>query len=334
MLLVGDIGGTKTDLAVFTAEHGPRAPLSQKRFASADYSSLQAIAAEFLAEIDLQVTEACFAVAGPVVNGKATLSNLPWTVEESALTAALGVQSVSLLNDVEAMANAVPELRANELRTLREGEPVAGGVIALVAPGTGLGQAFLTWDGSRYQAHASEGGHTDFGPTTPREMELVKYMQGRWGRVSFERVCAGQSIPDLYDFLKDQRSVPESPAVGAQLAAVRDRTPVIMAAAFDPQERDPLCLEALNLFASILGATAGNFALTVLATGGVYLGGGIVQRILPVAKGQGQLFLTAFQEKGRLASFLARVPVHVIAEPVALLGAAIHGLDASGPDSI
>src|SRR5581483_11408448 len=195
MLLAGDIGGTKTDLAVFSVEGGPRAPIAQKRFPSRDYASLEAIAREFIAEVDLPVTHACFAVAGPVVGGSASLTNLPWIIEESSLQAALGLESVSLLNDVQATAVAVPHLRPADLHTVREGTAVPGGTIAVIAPGTGLGEAFLTWDGTRYRAYPSEGSHTDFGPRTPREIELLRYSLTRWERVSYERVCAGQSMP-------------------------------------------------------------------------------------------------------------------------------------------
>jgi glucokinase len=331
MLLAGDIGGTKTDLAVFTVERGPRAPVAQKRFPSRDYPSLEAIAREFIAEVDLPVTWGCFAVAGPVVGGRAALTNLPWIVEEASLQTGLRLEFVSLLNDVEAMATAVPHLQATNLRTLRAGTPVPGGTIALIAPGTGLGEAFLTWDGVRYRAYPSEGSHADFGPTTPRELELLRSMQARWGRVSYERVCAGQSLPDLYDFLRDEGHVAESPAVAAKFGAARDRTPTIMAAALAPQEPDPLCKETLNLFVSILGAAAGNLALTVLATGGLYIAGGIPQRILPLTTGDEQLFLSAFGTKGRLSPMLSRVPIHVVVESVALFGAALHGLDILNP---
>jgi glucokinase len=327
MLLAGDIGGTKTDLAVFSAEQGPRAPIVQKRFPSGDYPSLEAIVGEFISEADLPVTHASFAVAGPVVGGTASLTNLPWIIEETALQETVRLEGVSLLNDVEATAVAVPHLQPADLHTVREGTPVPGGAIAVIAPGTGLGEAFLTWDGLRYHAHASEGSHTDFGPRNPREIELLRYSQTRWERVSYERVCAGQSIPHLYDFLRDVARFPESPALREQLADVRDRTPVIMAAALDPHVRDSLCREALHLFVSILGAEAGNLALTVLATGGVYVSGGIPPRILKAAAGEGRIFMAAFEDKGRLSPLLARVPVHIIVEPVALLGAAVHGLD-------
>jgi glucokinase len=331
MLLAGDIGGTKTALAVFNTDQGPRASLAEKVFPSGDYPSLEAIAREYIAEVDLPVTQACFAVAGPVSSGRATLTNLPWVIEESTLQVALGLESVRLLNDVEAMAAATPHLSPGELRTLRDGVPEPGGAIAVIAPGTGLGEAFLTWDGSRYHAYPSEGGHADFAPITLQQTELLANLQARWGRVSYERVCAGRSIPDLYDYLKDVGQMQESPAVRAELADVRDRTPIIMASGVAQPDPDPLCDATLKLFTSILGATAGNLVLTVLATGGLYIGGGIPQRMLPAAPGHEELFLSTFQEKGRLSPLMARVPVHLIVEPVALLGAAIHGLSTAVP---
>jgi glucokinase len=326
MLLVGDIGGTKTDLALFSAERGLRAPIAQKRYSSGQYPSLEAIAGEFVAETGLPVTHACFAVAGSVIEGKATLTNLPWVVQESELQSALRVEFVHLLNDVEAVAAAVPHLQLTDLNTLQAGEAVPGGAIAVIAAGTGIGEAFLTWDGARYRAHASEGGHTNFGPTTPRETELLRYLQARWGRVSYERVCAGRSIPDLYDFLKDEGRTPESPALRRQLATASDRTPPIVAAALDADTPDPLCLAALDLFNANLGAEAGNLALTVLATGGVYVAGGMAQRVLP-ATGP-RLFLSKFNDKGRLSPLLTRMPVHLILDSVALLGAAAAAFEA------
>jgi len=327
MLLAGDIGGTKTALAVFSPEHGARAPIAQRVFPSGKYPSLEAIAKEYLAEVDLKVTEACFAVAGPVSAGQATLTNLPWVIDESELQASLRLEGVRLLNDVEAMANAVPHLQPNEIHTWKEGEAVSGGAIALIAPGTGLGEAFLTWDGQRYRAYPSEGCHTNFGPMTLRETELLKFLQGRWGRVSYERVCAGRSIPDLYEFLKIEGMTRESLEVRDALAVVEDRTPIIMERAMARPEPDPLCLAALNLFYSIMGSEAGNLVLTVLGTGGLYIGGGIPQRIGAHASGQQALFLSSFQEKGRLTPLLARVPIHLILEPVALLGAAYRGFE-------
>jgi glucokinase len=223
----------------------------------------------------------------------------------------------------------VPHLQPSDLRTVQAGAAVPGGAIAVIAAGTGIGEAFLTWDGERYHAHPSEGGHVNFGPTTPRETELLRYLQARWGRVSYERVCAGRSIPDLYDFLKDEGRTPESPAVRRQLADAPERTPPIVAAALDTDNPDALCLAALDLFVANLGAEAGNLALTVLSTSGVYIAGGMAQRVLPVTGPR--LFLSKFNDKGRLSPLLARMPVHLILEPVALLGAAATAFEASTP---
>jgi glucokinase len=324
MLLAGDIGGTKTDLAVFSAEKGPRSPLAQARFHSADYPSLEAMAREFLGHVSLPVNRACFGVAGPVVGGRARLTNLPWFLEEMILREALNLQAARLLNDLEAIANAVPHLLPSDLHTLSTGVPVTGGTIAVIAPGTGLGEAFLTWEGTDYHAHPSEGGHADFAPISPAEIELLRYLQVRFGHVSCERVCSGSGIPNLYDYLKHSGAALPSSEVAARLAAAEDRTPLILQAALDSQRPCPLCAATLRLFISILGAEAGNLALKVLATGGVYLGGGIPPRILPaLADGS---FLEAFRRKGRLAELLARVPVQVITSRVALIGAASYGL--------
>jgi glucokinase len=215
----------------------------------------------------------------------------------------------------------------DDLETLREGKAIPGGAIAVIAPGTGLGEAYLTWDGFRYHPHASEGGHADFAPNTPREIELLRYLQQREEHVSIERVCAGRSIPDLYDFLKETGNTPESPAIQAQLAGAADRTPVIMAAGLDSQTPDPLSRATMEFFVSILASEAGDLALTVLSTGGIYLSGGIPPRILQAKLGVGAEFLATFEAKGRLTPILTLMPIHVIVKPVALLGAAIHGLD-------
>jgi glucokinase len=327
LLLAGDIGGTKTDIAVFSPERGAWAPLAEKRFTSADYPSLEAIADESMAEFNLPITHACFAVAGPVVNGRAVLTNLPWLVEESALKSAIRVQSVRLLNDVEAMAAAVPHLRPTDLVTLQDGTPAPGGAMALIAVGTGLGEAFLTWDGFQYRAQPSEGGHSDFGPTSDEEMELLRFSRKQWRRVSYERVCAGQSIPHVYEFLKTQGHVHESSRLAAQLATAHDKTPHIVAAAMDARDPDPLSKAVLNMFVSLMGSEAGNLALAVLATGGVYIAGGMAQLTLPGRSEHQQRFLSGFHDKGRLTPLLASVPVHLIREPVALAGAAFSALE-------
>jgi glucokinase len=328
MLLTGDIGGTKTSLAVFSLKAGPRAPLAEASFLSADYSSLEAIALEFLAHTDLEVERASFGVAGPVRAGRATVTNLPWVIDETQLQEALSLppRRVRLLNDLEAIAYALPFLEQEDLYTLNEGQPVPGGAVAIVAPGTGLGEAFLTWDGSRYWPHASEGGHTDFAPTDLFEIELLRYLREEFEHVSYERVCSGKGLPNIYTYLKESGYAEEPDWLAEQLATASDPTPIIVNAALDSEISCQLCTATLDTFVSILGAEAGNLALKVLATGGVYLGGGIPPRILPALE-QGR-FMGTFQRKGRFSDLLARVPVHVILNAkVALLGAACYGLE-------
>jgi len=331
MLLAGDIGGTKTNLAVFSPEKGWRVPLVEKTFPSSEYSSLEAIVREFQAQEHFSIDLASFGVAGPVVGGHATITNLPWMLDEQQLQAALNIPSVHLLNDLDAIAHTVPFLGPDDLYTLNAGQQVAGGALAVIAPGTGLGEAFLTSDGSHYQTHTSEGGHCDFAPTNAFEIELLSYLQKRFRHVSFERVCSGMGLPNIYAYLKESGYAEEPQWLADQLAAAEDRSPVIVNAALksDKDASGDLCVAALNAFVSILGAEAGNLVLKVLATGGVYLGGGIPPRILPYLKGE--RFLQAFRQKGRFTDMLTRVPVHVILNPkVALLGAACYGFECSG----
>ena len=328
MLLVGDIGGTKIDLAVVDPDAGPRAPVARAQLPSADYPSLEAAARAFLTGVAAPVERACFAVAGPVLAGRARITNLPWMLAEGALASALGLEGVTLLNDLEAIARAVPLLEADDLRALNEGEPMPGGAIAVIAPGTGLGEAFLTWDGDRYRAHASEGGHTDFAPTTSLQGDLLRWMQGHFDHVSYEMVCSGIGLPHLYAFLRERGETPEAPDLAQRLAAAPDPTRLIVAAGLDPTGADPLSATTLALFVEILAAEAGNLALKVLATGGVYLAGGLALRTLPLLERAS--FAAPFRRKGRFADLLSRVPVRVILAPAALIGAASHGLELSG----
>jgi glucokinase len=329
MLLAGDIGGTKTNLAVFSPETGWRVPLAEATFSSADYPSFETLLREFLAQHDFSVDHASFGVAGPVVAGRATITNLPWVMEETQLQQALHISSVRLLNDLDAIAHAVPFLESQDLHTLNEGQPVSGGAIAVIAPGTGLGEAFLTWDGSHYQAHTSEGGHADFAPTNSFEIELLRYLMARFPHVSFERVCSGKGLPNIYAFLKDTGYAEEPQWLVEQLAATHDRSPIIVNNALDKEKACELCVATLNTFISILAAEAGNLALKVLATGGVYVGGGILPRVLSYL--DNERFMKTFTHKGRFTQLLADMPVHVILNPkIALLGAAYHGFEQRG----
>ncbi|HUX88842.1 MAG TPA: glucokinase [Chloroflexota bacterium] len=325
MLLAGDIGGTKTDLAVFSTEAGPRKPLAQAEFPSSQYSSLEEIVRKFLSQNSFPIDRACFDVAGPVIGGRVKTTNLPWVVEEAKLAQEMDISTVRLLNDLEAIALAVPILEPDDLETLNSGEPVKGGSVAVIAPGTGLGQAFLTWDGHGYRAYASEGGHADFAPTNTIQIGLLQYLQERFGHVSYERVCSGIGIPSIYEYLRDRAYAPESSALAARLAATTDRTPLIVESAVRQGEPDALSLATIQTFVDVLGAEAGNLALKVLATGGVYLGGGMPLHVLPILK-NGR-FLKAFQDKGRFAELLARMPIHVITCRAALVGVAHYGLD-------
>ncbi len=326
MLLAGDVGGTKTELAIVSGQMGPRSPLVEETFSSADYPNLDALVGDFLMQADVRVERAVFGVAGPVIAGQATITNLPWVVEEAQLEKDLGISEVHLLNDLTATAYAVPYLDPEDLHTLSSGEPDQQGAIAIVAPGTGLGQAFLTWDGTRYRAYSSEGGHTDFAPSTPQQLELLRYLLEHFDHVSWERVCSGRGLPHIYAFLKGSGYAEEPSWLTERLARDSDPTPVIIDAALAAEPTASICVAAVEMFVSLLGAEAGNLALKVLATGGVYLAGGIPSRILPFLKTSS--FLESFRSKGRMSNLLERIPVHVILNPkTALLGAACFGLN-------
>jgi glucokinase len=329
MLLVGDLGGTKTSLAILEGVQETRTPCAEATYPSAHYSGLEDLVREFLSGTDYPVDRACFGVAGPVVEGRATITNLPWVLGESELERDLGIPAVRLLNDLTAIACAVPFLTSDELHTLNAGDPAHHGAVAVIAPGTGLGEAFLTWDGSRYRPHASEGGHASFAPVSLIQVKMLHYLFGRFAHVSSERVCSGSGIPNIYAYLRDSGLAAEPEWLSHKIASAPDPTPVIVQAALDESKPSDLCVATMQTFVSILGAEAGNLALKVLATGGVYLGGGIPPRLLGML--EAPEFLESFRGKGRMADLLDRVPVHVILNPkAALLGAAYAGLGLIG----
>jgi glucokinase len=325
MLIAGDIGGTKTDLAIYAPESGPHVPLAEKQVHSADYPSLQVMVSEFLGQVKLPVDVASFDVAGPVINGHAKVTNLPWVMDEISLASDLRLSAVHLMNDLEAVARAVPVLRASDVVTVNKGEAVAKAPIAIIAPGTGLGESFLTWDGSQYVAHSSEGGHSDFAPTDERQIRLLRFLLPRWGHVGVERVCSGIGIPNIYEFLRDEEKIPERPEIGELIASSKDHTKAIVAAAFDQQMPSALCKATIEIMISILASEAGNLALKLLATGGVYLTGGVAVHLLAAL--QEPQFMHVFTRKGRFEDLMKRTPVHVITTRAALLGAATYGLE-------
>ncbi len=324
MLIAGDIGGTKTDLAIYSSESGPHTPLAQTEVHSADYPSLQAMVTKFLSQVKMSVDVASFDVAGPVINGHVKTTNLPWVLDESTLANDLNLKVAQLMNDLEAVARAVPALRAEDVITINKGEPVAKGPIAIIAPGTGLGESFLTWDGSQYLAHGSEGGHTDFAPTDERQIRLLHYLLPRFGHVGVERVCSGIGVPNIYEFLRDEEKIPERPEITQLIASAKDHTKAIVEAAFDPQHPSELCLATVDLLVSILASEAGNLALKVLATGGVYLAGGIALHLVKVL--QKPEFVQTFTRKGRFKGLMERMPIHIITTRAALVGSATFGL--------
>ena len=303
-----------------------RAPLAETSYPSAQYDSLDDVVRAFLQSTGATVETAAFGVAGPVIDGTAQITNLPWRMSESGLARSSGARAVKLLNDLESIANAIPVLADEDIVKLNAIEPTAHGAIGVVAPGTGLGEAFLvatTAGGTAtasYRAFPSEGGHCDFAPNTDLEIEMLRYLLPIFdGHVSYERVCSGIGIPNIYNFMK-WSGYAELPEIERELASAKDATPVIMSHAMSDAP-SPRCKATLDMFCSVLAAQAGNLALTVMATGGLYLGGGIPPRILPALR-RGS-FLQSFLSKGRLRSLMEQIPLRVIVNAKAgLLGAA------------
>jgi glucokinase len=321
VILAGDIGGTKVNLGFFRPEDLRVVPSLQRAmgtFPSHDYSGLVEIAARFLAERKLKADYACFGIAGPVKQGRAQLTNLPWVVDACELTQALGVKQVWLINDLEATAHGIAGLAPGDFVVLNRGEEGATGNAAVISAGTGLGEAGLFWDGNRHLPIASEGGHADFAPRTDLDVELLNHLRGRFGQVSWEHVLSGPGSLHIYEFLRDTGRGQE-PAWLIEEFRRMDPPAAITRAAL--AGKSDLCVQALDLFVTYYGAEAANLALKVLATGGVYLGGGIAPKIINKLKDG--TFLRAFIGEGRMKALLAAMPVRVIMnDKTALIGAA------------
>lgn len=331
MILVGDIGGTKTVLTLYSKEEGVAGgAIHEIRFESGKYSSLEEIIVEFLRKTNAKPEAASFGVAGPVKEQQSQITNLPWLISAENIRSSLGIPKVYLLNDLESIAVAVPHLGNDDLNTLNKGIVEPHGNIAVIAPGTGLGIAFLVWTGERYKACASEGGHTSFSPRDPQEMELLKYLNNRYGHVSFERICSGSQLPNIYEFLKKNGNYPEPDWLREELEQATDRTPIIVRAALE--NKADICEATLDIFIHTLGTVISNMAVTLLPTGGIYLGGGIPPRILK--RLQQPDFLSSITDKGRFYTLCSNMPVHVILNPkVALQGAALYGIEALAQSS-
>lgn len=318
MILAGDIGGTNARLAVFEPGAGRLRRGPEAVMPSRAYSGLDAAVREFLAAHAVTVTSACFGVAGPVKDGRAEVTNLPWVVDAGDLSAALGIPNVVVINDLEASANGIGELGPEDFATIHEGAPGVKGNAAVIAAGTGLGEAGLFWDGARHHAFACEGGHADFAPRNELEADLLRYLLARWDRISYERVLSGPGLFNLYSFLRDTGRGEEEPWLRDALAK---GDPSAAVTEVGLRGASPLCVAALDLFATLYGAEAGNLALKLFATGGVYLGGGIAPKILP--KLREPAFAAAFTGKGRMRPLMEAIPVRVVLNgQVALVGAA------------
>lgn len=316
-VLVGDIGGTKTRLAIALAD-GHRVRLEHETVQSSrDYNSFDVLLAEFLSGMDVP-ERAAFGVAGPVQGGSVRTTNLPWFIEAAALRVRFGFRDCLLFNDLEAIAYGLPALAPRDMLTLQSGAAAAGGNAAIIAAGTGLGEAGLCWDGSRHHPFATEGGHASFSPQDEVEMELLRYLQRRHGHVSWERVVSGMGLVELHEFLRIHRDA-QVPAWLAQ-EMKKDAGAAISQAALDAS--DEICVETMERFVRLYGAEAGNLALKTMSRGGLYVGGGIAPKILPLLQRSG--FVEAFLAKGRMRPLLEAMPVRVILnDRVALYGPAL-----------
>jgi glucokinase len=330
MILAGDVGGTKVHLALYNMVEGRLIPVRDFKFPAHEFSSLEEVVTRFLAsgpEDKGQIAAACFGLPGPVRDGRLKLTNLPWTLDVRDLQRTLGIPRIFLINDLEANGYGIPQLAPDKVFTLHAGDPDAVGHQGLVAAGTGLGEALLIWNGISHTPIPSEGGHCDFAARTDREVALLQYLRRTLnGRVSFERVVSGLGIKNIYAYLRDVEKIDEPQWLRDRLKT-EDPNAVIGTCAEDGSSW--ICFETMKIFAAAYGAETGNVALKVLATGGMYLGGGIAPKILKTL--QNGAFTQAFLDKGRLSPLLQAIPVRVILDDsCALLGAAAYAEANSG----
>jgi len=318
VILAGDVGGTKTALALFDVRRRALAVVREGVLPSHGYASLPEAIRQFLLEGPrATIDAACVGVAGPVIDGRCAATNLPWVVDEASLAECVSTTRVKLVNDLEAAGHGVLGLKSASLLTLQAGDPRPGAMV-LIAAGTGLGEVLLVWDGRRHHVVSSEGGHADFAPRTDLETELFRFLRKEFGRVSYERIVSGPGLYNIYRFLLTSDGAPEADWLRSRMES-GDPSAAIAEAALD--HRDARAVQALDMFVSIYGAEAGNLALKGLAVGGVLIGGGIAPKIR--AKLEDGAFINAFRDKGRLSEMMAAIPVHVVLEPrAALLGAA------------
>jgi glucokinase len=316
-VLAGDVGGTNARLAIVRMDGTVAQVVREERYASRDYPGLGPIVREFCSGAG-KPDRAAFGIACPIVGDECRATNLPWTVNRAALARAIGIPRTAILNDFSAIGHGLALLREDDTVVLQRGDPVAHAPIAIIGAGTGLGQGYLLWNGSRYEVYASEGGHVDLAAHDEIEFGLVQALQSEYGHASVERLLSGPGIEWAYRYLATRGVAPVQAAVTAEMER-GDGAAVVTRHALAGS--DALCVRTMELFVAAFGAVAGDLALTILATGGVYVGGGIAPQIIELL--QGDRFLSGFGGKGRLAAVLGRIPVRVIMNGnVGLLGAA------------
>jgi glucokinase len=323
MILAGEIGATRTRLAAFDTEGNNLQQVAEKTYASQTHSGLPDIIADFILTEGIPVHSACFGVAGPVKKGRSKISNLPWTIDARDLGRQLKLETVGLLNDLEAYAYGVDALGERDFVTLNEGSEDSEGNRAVISARTGLGMAGLYWDGFRHHPFACEGGHADFAPRNALEMELLAYLQKKHGRISCERILSGPGIKNIYDFLRDSGKAEEPQWLKDQMAAAPDPPALISQLALEGKAA--ICDQALSIFVSVYGAETGNCALNFLSTGGIFLGGSIAAKIVP--KMRAPIFMQSFLDKGRMSTLLQEMPVKIVLnDDAGIMGSARYTL--------
>lgn len=317
MILAGDIGGTKTLLALFEKTNNQLVKIQSYKYVSKEYESLEIIINDFLRRSDISPYTAAFGIPGPVFNGVAKSTNLPWNIDEKVLSAVTGIKKIKIVNDLTATAYAIPFLKRNEKIKIKDGNIERHTEqYVVVAPGTGLGQAFLICEGNKKIIIPSEGGHSDFAPTNELETDLYTYLRKKFNRVSYERIISGTGLINVFDFFVEAGYDQFSDETFERML-VEDKATVITDMAL--KGKDELCMKVVDIFVSVLGSHTGNLVINLMATGGVYLGGGIPHKILPILKED--TFLNSFLNKGRLSDLVESTPVYVINNN----DAALHG---------
>jgi len=323
MILAGEIGATHTRLAAFEKEGSRLQLVVEKTYMSQEHSSLSEIIAAFIKAEGIAVHRACFGVAGPVRRGRSKISNLPWVIDSRDLAKQLQLDSVGMINDLEAYAYGIDGLDSKDFVTLNEGSEDAEGNRAVISARTGLGVAGLYWDGFRHHPFACEGGHSDFAPRNTLEMELLAYLQKKYGRISCERLLSGPGIKNIYDFLRDTQKADEPQWLKDQIAAAPDPPALISQLALEGKAA--ICDQTLSIFVSIYGAETGNCALNFMSTGGIFIGGSVAAKIVPKMKDP--IFMQSFLDKGRMVPLLKEIPVTIVLnDDSGLIGAARYTL--------